>query len=66
MLERTLLLLVLGMYAISEFLILLQTINSFLTKIVYNVSSPSILLNFSDNLSQEVLFLEMMVSLSAN
>ena len=31
---------------------------------VYNVSSGSVLLNFSDNLTQEVLFLEILVPIS--
>ena len=54
------------MYARSEFLVLLHNINSCLTKMVYNVSSGSVLLNFSDNLTQEVLFLEILVPLSVN
>ena len=33
---------------------------------VYNVTSESVLLNFSDNLTKEVLFLEILVPLSAN
>ena len=33
---------------------------------VYNVSSGSVLLNFSENLTQEVPFLEILVPLSAN
>ena len=33
---------------------------------LYNVSSESVLLNFSDNLTQEVLFLEILLSLSAH
>ena len=61
---RTSLLVVSGTCAHSKFLILLHNINSCLTKMVYNVSSGSVLLNFSDNLTQEVLFLEILVPLS--
>ena len=54
------------MCADSELFILLHNIKLCLTKMVYNVSSGSILLNFSNNLTQEPYFLEILVPPSAN